>query len=114
MSAAETKQVSYATGSRAIALNKASKWYPTQEDSAPKKVGFLYMREQSQIGGSGNGFDCGSIDKFGVWKLGRGLRKGAGVFERRVGEKSWESKFRHFDKMLPRQIHFHRATDHPR
>ncbi|CCX10829.1 ribosomal protein L6e-domain-containing protein [Pyronema domesticum] len=37
MSAA-TKNVTFGSGSREVALNKAAKWYPSEEDAAPKKV----------------------------------------------------------------------------
>ncbi|KAF8538740.1 ribosomal protein L6e-domain-containing protein [Trichophaea hybrida] len=37
MSAA-TKQVTFGSGTRDVALKKASKWYPAEDDAAPKKV----------------------------------------------------------------------------
>jgi large subunit ribosomal protein L6e len=35
---AETKQVTFGSGKREVAIKKASKWYPSQEDAEPKKV----------------------------------------------------------------------------
>ena len=52
MSAA-TKQVTFGSGTREIALNKASKWYPAEDDALPKKVGFpapWAMRSRLEVG----------------------------------------------------------------
>lgn len=54
MSTADIKQVSFGSGKRDVPLKKASKWYPSQEDAEPKKVGFLYLR-CGQCGGATRG-----------------------------------------------------------
>jgi len=35
---AQTKQVTFGSGKREVAVNKASKWYPAEDDAQPKKV----------------------------------------------------------------------------
>ncbi|KAI5805968.1 ribosomal protein L6e-domain-containing protein [Geopyxis carbonaria] len=49
-----TKQVTYGKSTREISLAKASKWYPTDPDAQPKKVGFSSMMN-SGVNWLGNG-----------------------------------------------------------
>lgn len=99
---AETKQVSFgsgASGSRALALNKASKWYPSQEDSEAKKVGSsLHARaiaigraavemEMEWSGGHTNGFRAVESSGGELWNGIFGLSRLVSRWKSRISNK---------------------------
>lgn len=69
MSAA-TKNVTFGSGSREVALNKAAKWYPSEEDAAPKKVGFSRSRSfaTAVLAGNGREFEARDMAAAVAWR----------------------------------------------